>query len=118
MKKKIIKIYSTILGLGLAYYIWILVTGLVIPCFYLKTTGLFCPGCGVTRMFLSLLKLDIVGAFLYNPVAFVLFFVWNLIALFCFLGKPAFVQRPGFLYGSLYVSVGTLLIFGVLRNLY
>lgn len=42
-----------------------------IPCLFHKITGLKCPGCGITRMFVSLLKLDIITAFNYNPLCFI-----------------------------------------------
>ena len=117
MKKSILKIYATILGIGLPYYAWVSLTGRYIPCFYLSTTGFKCPGCGISHMFVAMAKLDFAKAFSYNPVMFVLFFVWNAIALLCFIGKPAFVQSPKFLYGALYVTVVVLFAFWLLRNL-
>lgn len=33
-------------------------------------TGLLCPGCGVSRMFLALLRFDFAEAFSWNPVVF------------------------------------------------
>lgn len=42
--------------------------------------GYPCPGCGMTRAFFSLLRLDFVGAFRYNPVIFILpFIAWIII---------------------------------------
>lgn len=37
-------------------------------CILKKVTGIPCPGCGMTRAYLSLLKLNIRDAFFYNPI--------------------------------------------------
>lgn len=116
MRRRILKIYAVILAVGLSYLLWIGLTGLKIPCLYLLTTGLRCPGCGTTRMLLSLFKLDFAAAFSYNPVVFVLFWIWNLIALLCFVGKPKWVQKPPVLYVVFGLSLAVLVIFGLLRN--
>lgn len=42
-----------------------------IPCIFNEITGLYCPGCGVTRMIKSLLVLDFYQAFRYNPLLFI-----------------------------------------------
>ena len=117
MRKRIFKIYTAILSVGLIYLLWIGLTGLKIPCLYLLTTGLQCPGCGITRMLLSLLCLDFAAAFSFNPVVFVLFWIWNLIALFCFIGKPKWIQKPSILYTVLGISIAILVVFGLLRNM-
>ena len=53
-----------------------LVTGnyfdIYIPCPIKELTGLYCPGCGITRMFKSLLELDFYAAFRYNPLLFIM----------------------------------------------
>lgn len=46
-------------------------TGIGLPCPFRLLTGWDCPLCGGTRMGRSLLELDVVGAFLYNPVVLV-----------------------------------------------
>ncbi|HIY20662.1 MAG TPA: DUF2752 domain-containing protein [Candidatus Flavonifractor merdigallinarum] len=59
--------WGAVLALGLAYALWGSVTGLWIPCPIHTLTGLDCPGCGVTRMCLALLRLDFSGAWAANP---------------------------------------------------
>lgn len=41
-------------------------------CFYLTTVGVVCPGCGMTRAVLTLLKGDVAGALKYHAM------VWSL----------------------------------------
>lgn len=62
------------LGLGGLMYlkVWLPVTKLYVPCVFHELTGFYCPGCGITRVTLSLLRLDFVKAFSYNPLLFVL----------------------------------------------
>lgn len=116
IRKAILKIYSCILVIGLAYYLWVMLTGLGIPCFYYITTGLLCPGCGISRMFMSLFRLDFLSAFRYNPACFALFFLWNFIAVLCYIGKPRFVRTKVFLCAVLCFTIILLLIFCIIRN--
>ena len=89
---------------------------LYIDCPIKKITGLYCPGCGITRMFLSLLKLDFYQAFRYNPLLFItlpvfLFFIGNAI-----LTKktPLYNKVPD----KIWIVVIVLFIgYGVLRNI-
>jgi len=42
-----------------------------IPCIFHEITGFYCPGCGITRMIVSIFKLDFYKAFRYNPLLFI-----------------------------------------------
>lgn len=46
-------------------------TGAGVPCLFRSLTGWNCPLCGGTRMGSALLHGDVVGAFWFNPLAFV-----------------------------------------------
>lgn len=116
MKIKILKIYGCIFAIGMVYYLLRKLTQFSIPCIFYRTTGLECPGCGVTRMFDAMIKLDFVSAFFYNPVVFLLFLLWNLIGLFCFWGKIAWIKSSRFFYMALGITVGILMIWGIVRN--
>ncbi len=53
---------------GMGYALWVNVTHLAVPCLFHVITGLQCPGCGVSRMCLALLRLDLPGAWQANGV--------------------------------------------------
>lgn len=116
IRRNIIRIYLVTLGVGFAYFLFGKVTGWFMPCLLNKYTGLLCPGCGISRMFLSLAKLQIRQAFSYNPAVFVLLILWNIIGLLCFIGKPKIVRKQWFLYVSMALSVAALVLYGILRN--
>ena len=64
---RVLRGLGIVLLLGLGYALWGSVTGLWLPCPFHALTGLECPGCGVTRMCLALLRLDFAGAWAANP---------------------------------------------------
>lgn len=71
MKKRLCKLLTRcaiVLLVGLLYYFIISITGVAVPCIYYSTTGFYCPGCGVTRMAVALIRLDFEKAFYYHPV--------------------------------------------------
>lgn len=86
----VIKKAAIILLLGLAYYTFICITGYVIPCVFNLATGLYCPGCGITRMFLSLAQLDFISAAHNNLLVFSLMvpvFVYLFVKLISYIKK-------------------------------
>ena len=111
--KKLITEALKILALGLSYFIFIKVTHLWIPCIFKKITGKFCPGCGATRMALSLLRLDFAAAAKAN--------VFLLASSPVLLIYGVFKARQYVLYGTKPYSrpeqIG-ILIFGVLTIIY
>lgn len=81
-----------------------------IPCVFKKITGYFCPGCGITRMLFSILKLDFYQAFRFNPLVFVL-----LISYLLFLLIKRFKSIKLSNQTTLVLLIITVL-FGILRN--
>ena len=68
---------------GFVYGIFYKKTGIGIPCLFYEITGLYCPGCGITRMMVSLLEGNIVEAISFNHVIFFMMplFLWICCAL-------------------------------------
>ena len=71
-RHKLIAWAGLILGIGLAYALFVRLTGLAVPRPFHLVTGLLCPGCGVTRMSLALLRLDFAAAWQANPALLLL----------------------------------------------
>lgn len=102
-----------VLGYGFFY----LFTGHGLPCIFHELTGLFCPGCGVSRMIISFIKLDFYQSFRYNPLIFVIGPVVGLIFLLEFIyysKNKCYFKLPKGLYIALIVLV---LAFGIIRNI-
>jgi hypothetical protein len=104
---------------GLAYLLLTLFTDFRIPCLFHELTGLKCPGCGITRMILSLVRLDFASAFRYNPLLFITGPV--------ILGYIVFYEITYILKGCrpskkwdamIYVVLILVVAYGILRNVY
>ena len=67
-RRRLLTSGGTALALGLSYAVWVRLTGLAIPCPFRTVTGWLCPGCGVTRLCLALLRRDWRSAWNANPV--------------------------------------------------
>lgn len=76
-------------------------------------TGLNCPGCGITRMFVALFHGNIYQAFRYNPLVFIeLPIIAILILLYRFNKKSRKVVNILFI-----VLLVITVVYGVLRNI-
>lgn len=51
--------------------ILVLYERIAIPCIFHKITGLYCPGCGITRAIKSLIKGDIYSSFRNNMLLYI-----------------------------------------------
>ena len=90
-----------------------------VPCIFHEITGLYCPGCGITRMIISIIHFDFYQAFRYNPLIFILspiLIVISSIEIFCYLFdiENKYIKK----YDKLLIILIVLLIlFGILRNI-
>ncbi len=117
--KKTCLLGAAVLAVGCAYAFFWMKTGLSIPCPIHLATGLNCPGCGVSRMALSLLRLDFAAAFRYNAVLFCLLPVLlGLGALHAVRYVRLGTKRAGKIGEAIeWTLVVALLIWGVVRNI-
>ena len=110
--------YGIILVIGFAYLVFVLITGLRIPCLFNVLTGLKCTGCGVTRLIVSLFKFDFVAAFWYNPFLFITGPFLLAYLVFCEYryiktGNREMGRWEIFIWVELFLAI----VYGVLRNI-
>ncbi len=110
---------TIIVFIGFVYYIFVSLTGFGIPCFIRALTGIECPGCGVTRMLIALIRLDFKASFGFNPVVFC---ALPFLAI-CFGAQAVKFIKTGKNDLALWQNIiiwmisAALLIFGIIRNL-
>ena len=119
MKKEIKNILIVLMVLIL-YFVVGKITNFYLPCPIHEITGLYCPGCGITRMFLSIFRLDFYTAFRSNMLLFILL----PFALVLFIDNIySIIKNKEALYKKInnkvwYGLISILLIYGILRNIY
>lgn len=123
MHKRLIRLCiktGGLLGAGLFYALLCILAGHpLIPCMFHTITGLYCPGCGVSRMCLSLLSLDFQSAFQANAAVMLILPPGLIIAFqmaFRYI-KSGRLQPTRAQNLVLYIMAGFLFLFGILRNL-
>ena len=112
--------WAAVLGLaGAGYALFVRVTGVGIPCPFHALTGWYCPGCGISRLCLALLRLDFSAALQSNaavfallPVGLVVLSAWAV--RYIRTGEQGLRRWQTVLIGGMIV---VLLLFGLLRNL-
>ncbi len=124
MKKRLIKVIirdGLLLLILISYYFINKKTGFYIPCIFHEITGYKCPGCGITHLVFSLLKLNIHEAFISNPLVFIympfiiIYFVY-LDYLYIYDKKDKIIKKiPNFVWIILIIIT---LLYGILRNVY
>lgn len=116
---RVIRLGAALLAAG-CVYAWVCGRlGFGIPCLFRLATGLQCPGCGVSRMCMALLRLDLAGAWQANPA------VLGMLPLGLVLGadvlgryvRTGAVRTRGWSTWALWGMIGVLLVFGIVRNI-
>ena len=87
------------------------------PCPLHALTGLWCPGCGSTRAVHALLHGDVFAAVAFNPLAVAVLPVLGVLALPLPIRPLMTVKRVLERASVVYVLLGMILLFGVLRNI-
>lgn len=104
---------------GLAYGLACRYLGWGLPCPIYALTGWQCPGCGVSRMALCLMRLDFAGAWAANPVILCLLPLGAAVAakLARQYVKTGSRRLTGWPLAATWGMVAVLVGFGVVRNL-
>lgn len=116
LSSKKLKTLILLIALGSVYALIVRYTNFCIPCFFNSITGLRCPGCGITHVFLYLMRFDFRNAFLSNIFLFTtspILLLILILNIFCSpeIRKKPFTKRLTFLY------LISLLIWAIVRNI-
>ncbi len=120
LSKKRLILCLAVLAAGAVYWLFVLLTGVGVPCLFQTVTGLACPGCGATHFFTEAFQLRFANAARENLALAVLLPVW---AVSLALGALFRKDRSKRLLDSRFfvilawASAAALLVFGVVRNL-
>ena len=123
MKKRTFKLFTATIVLivaGILYYFLNKYTDFAIPCVFHLVTRLQCPGCGITRMLFSLLRLDFANAFYYNPAIMIslpLLIVLATAILIEYIKNGKMLNKK---WSNIcfYFLIAYFIIFAILRNLF
>lgn len=87
-----------------------------INCPIKEITGLYCPGCGITRMLQAILQLNFYQAFRYNPLLFISlpFFIFFTIEGIITKKDPLYNKIPNKILITIIII---FIIYSILRNL-
>ena len=117
--KKLYKVFI-LLFIFIFYFVFGHFTHIYIPCVFHMITGLLCPGCGVSRMIISIFHGDFVSAYYYNrlifissPIFIILFIDYVIKTIMN--KKPLYMKIPNIVY---YIYLVLLIIFMILRNIF
>ena len=79
----------------------------MLPCFYKQTFGLDCPGCGIQRSILSLLKGDFAHSFEFYPplITLIILFVFSAAHILFDLKNGANIIKWMFIIASLSIFI-------------
>ena len=122
MKQRAIRVavFGTILLVCGLLYGWICITtGVAIPCVFRKITGYSCPGCGISRMCIHLMRGNVAEAVKCNPALFFCMFPLAVVFADSLVRYIKTGERKMKWWQNilLYIIIGILLVYGVVRNL-
>ncbi|MBP5773013.1 MAG: DUF2752 domain-containing protein [Eubacterium sp.] len=117
VQKKILIIYIAIIGSGLLIYAIMTISQYDFFCPFYKMSGIYCPGCGLTRSCMRLIHLDFYHSFRNHPAFFVGAVVWIIISIFAFIGKPKCFRNSKVNLTIMYITLGLYIAFAILRNI-
>jgi len=88
-----------------------------IPCPWKSNFNIDCAGCGATRMFKALLKLNIYQAFRFNPFMFILFVLIIIYILYVLICKIMNIKYYKINSRDLLILLILVILFTIIRNI-
>ena len=117
-RNSLFKSLCTIGAVLVGYYIFVRLTGLSVPCLFHVFTGLKCPGCGITHMFMHTAKFELHEAFLSNPLLFVMLIPSALLLAVKLLFMPDWLENDSKVFkAGEFIALIAVVVFGVVRNI-
>ena len=87
-------------------------------CIFREMFGIYCPGCGTTRMIKALLRLNIYEAFLFNPLMFIYFVIFGIYFLYNSIRYVRGNNIKKINFNIVILLIIILLIYMIIRNIY
>ncbi len=117
---KVIKPTVIVLAIGFIYTMIHLTTGFSLFCPINRVFGIYCPGCGISRMFFHLFRLEIAEAFSSNCVVFCMLPIGLGMAVCHAIRyvRTGSAKLNRIENGVVYSAIAILLVFMIVRNLY
>lgn len=107
-----------VLGIIVILVLWIKIINFInYRCPIHELFGLYCPGCGGTRMFLSFIHLDFYQSFRWNPLLFILLILF---IIYIIAGIIIYIKKKVIIVPSIKTClflVTILFLFMILRNI-
>ena len=107
--EKTVMVAAASLAVGALFWFNPAIAGFYPRCYFHELTGWYCPGCGTTRALHQLARGHVATAFRFNPLAISLL---PLVGYFAVRG-----HRGGVKPIWIWVLVGVIIVFGVVRNI-
>lgn len=116
--KKKLRLLLCGMGLLFLYYLIVRYFHIGIPCLIHALFHVKCPGCGITRMFVSVLSGDFRDAFFYNPYIFISlpYLGYLCMKICCAWIFEKTVKQSKAENIILYAYLTGLVLFGIIRN--
>lgn len=117
VQKNILIIYLVTCIIGFSYYIYMHISGHQLYCPFYEATGLYCPGCGITRSCVQFIHLNFYHSFLDHPAFFINLIVWMIISIVAFFRKSSVFRSSKTNLKILYICMALYIIFSIIRNI-
>lgn len=115
--KKVIKKFLLLFFFGIAYLVLVDVFHIGFVCVFHEITGLECPGCGITRCILSIIKGNLKEAFHYNMLIFIslpIAIVYSIYISYNYIKGKKYYKLGD---KGWYVILTIVILFGIIRNI-